>query len=295
MQNAPTVKLGIVAVSRDCFPKELSRERRSAVVADCKKLGFFIFECPQIIEDEPDVPKALSQLKDAGVNALVIFLGNFGPEGPETLLAQRFSGPVMMVGAGEENSGDALKDNRGDAYCGMLNASYNLGLRGVRTYIPEYPVGTPDAVAKMIGEFSPIARVIIGIKKLKIFSFGPRPFNFVACNAPIKQLYDLGVEIQENSEMDLYDSYLKHAGDSRIAQIKAKMENELEGRNNYPAVLEKLAQYEITLTDWLEKNLGISEYGVFRQQVLAGVSDDVRICTVLRQLPDGREGLSGRL
>ncbi len=263
MQNAPTVKLGIVAVSRDCFPKDLSRVRRSAVIAECKKLNLSVFECPQIIVDEPDVPKALSQLKDAGVNAMVVFLGNFGPEGPETMLAQRFDGPLMFAAAAEENSADALMGNRGDAYCGMLNASLNLGLRKVKAYIPEYPIGTPDAVAKMIEEFVPVARVIVGIKKLKIFSFGPRPFNFIACNAPIKQLFDLGVEIQENSELDLYDSYLKHAGDARIAQIKAEMENELEGRNNYPSVLDKLAQYEITLIDWLEKNLGICEYGVF--------------------------------
>ncbi len=263
MQNAPAVKLGIVAVSRDCFPKDLSRVRRSAVVEECKKLGFPVFECPQIVEDEPDVPKALSQLKDAGVNAMVVFLGNFGPEGPETMLAQRFDGPIMFVAAAEENSGDALIGNRGDAYCGMLNASLNLGLRKVKAYIPEYPIGTPDAVAKMIEEFIPVARVMIGIKKLKIFAFGPRPFNFIACNAPIKQLFDLGVEIQENSELDLYDAYLKHAGDARIAQVKAEMENELEGRNNYPAVLDKLAQYEVTLIDWLDNNLGICEFGVF--------------------------------
>ena len=31
----------------------------------------------------------------------------------------------------------------------MLNASYNLGLRGVKAYIPEYPVGTADEVADM--------------------------------------------------------------------------------------------------------------------------------------------------
>ena len=33
MQNIPEVKLGIVAVSRDCFPITLSERRRKAVVA----------------------------------------------------------------------------------------------------------------------------------------------------------------------------------------------------------------------------------------------------------------------
>ncbi len=31
--NVPDVQLGIVAVSRDCFPRELSESRRKAVVA----------------------------------------------------------------------------------------------------------------------------------------------------------------------------------------------------------------------------------------------------------------------
>ncbi len=48
----------------------------------------------------------------------------------------------------------------------------------------------------MIHEFIPIARAIVGLKDLKIISFGPRPLNFLACNAPIKQLYNLGVEIE---------------------------------------------------------------------------------------------------
>ena len=32
-----------------------------------------------------------------------------------------------------------------------------------------------------------------------------------ACNAPIAQLYNLGVEIEENSELDLFEAFNKHA------------------------------------------------------------------------------------
>ena len=55
----------------------------------------------------------------------------------------------------------------------------------------------------MIHDFMPVARAIVGLRNLKIISFGPRPQDFLACNAPIKQLYNLGVEIEENSELDL--------------------------------------------------------------------------------------------
>ena len=156
--------------------------------------------------------KAVDEVKAAGCNALVVFLGNFGPETPETLIAQRFDGPVMYAAAAEETGKDLI-DGRGDAYCGMLNCSYNLGMRHLKAYIPQYPVGTAEDIADMIRDYVPIARALIGLSKLKIITFGPRPQDFFACNAPIKGLYEIGVEIEENSELDLLVAYKAHRDD----------------------------------------------------------------------------------
>ncbi len=258
MKNIPTVKLGIVAVSRDCFPMTLSEGRRSAIVKEYSKMGE-IYECPVCIENEKDMLKALEDVKAAGCNALVIYLGNFGPESSETLLAKLFDGPVMYCAAAEESQNDLL-DGRGDAYCGVLNLSYNLKLREIKAYIPEYPVGDAVDCAKMIKDFLPIARTILALKNLKIISFGPRPQDFLACNAPIKRLYDLGVEIEENSELDLFASFNAHAGDERIPEVVKDMEKELGEGNKKPEILEKLAQYELTLLDWVEAHKGSREY-----------------------------------
>ena len=97
-------------------------------------------------------------------------LETLGPEISETLLAKHFDGPKMFIAAAEE-SGDSLLDGRGDAYCGMLNASYNLQLRNIKAYIPEYPVGDAEDCAEMIHEFEPIARAVIALSDLKIISF----------------------------------------------------------------------------------------------------------------------------
>lgn len=264
MSNMPQEKIGIVAVSRDCFPESLSVNRRKALVeAYTKKYGSDnIYECPIcIVESEIHMVQALEDIKKAGCNALVVYLGNFGPEISETLLAKHFDGPSMFIAAAEETSANGgLVQGRGDAYCGMLNASYNLKLRNVRAYIPEYPIGTADECADMIHEFAPIARAIIAVRDLRIISFGPRPQNFLACNAPIKQLYNLGVEIEENSELDLFEAYNKHAGDPRIPDVAKDMAEELGAGNKKPEVLEKLAQYEITLLDWVEAHKGYKKY-----------------------------------
>ena len=258
MNNIPEVKLGLIAVSRDCFPLALSIRRREAVKAAYKGE---LYECPVTVENEADMLKAVADVNAAGCNALVVFLGNFGPETPETLIAEKFDGPVMYAAAAE-GDGDLI-NGRGDAYCGMLNCSYNLGMRHIPAYIPEYPVGTAEDIAQMIADFVPVARAVIGLKNLKLITFGPRPQDFFACNAPIKGLYALGVEIEENSELDLLVAYKAHAGDKRIPEVCADMAAEMGEGKYFPDMLERMAQFELTLLDWAEQHKGARKYVAF--------------------------------
>lgn len=258
MNNIPEIKLGIIAVSRDCFPIELSQRRRKAIV---NAYPGDLYECPVTVENEKDMLSAVQDVKLAGCNALIVFLGNFGPETPETLIAKYFDGPCMFVAAAE-GDGD-LVNGRGDAYCGMLNCSYNLGLRHLQAYIPQYPVGTSADIADMVKDFVPVARAVVGVKNLKIITFGPRPQDFFACNAPIQGLYQLGVEIEENSELDLLVSYKEHTGDPRIAEICEDMAAEMGEGRYYPDLLERQAQFELTLLDWAEAHRGSKQFVAF--------------------------------
>lgn len=262
--NTPDVSLGIVGVSRDCFPAELTKKRLNALMSALKKKGVKAHMCPVIIENEHDAMKAVADLTINNCNAAVVYLGNFGPEGPTTIFMEHFHGPSMVCAAAEENKA-VLKSDRGDALCGMLNCSYNLQLRGIPAYIPQQPVGLPAELVGKISDFINIARVVIGVLNLKIFGFGPRPQDFFACNAPIQPLYDIGVEVMENSELDLLQLY-KAAGaqKSRIKKVAGEMQKELGRKGNtYPDLLPKLAQYEIALVDFMRDNLGSRTFGVF--------------------------------
>lgn len=260
-KNVPDVKLGIVAVSRDCFPIALSERRRAAIVAACHERGLDVVEVSKAVENEQDMLAAVDEAEKAGCNALTVFLGNFGPETPETLIAKNFDGPVMFVSAAE-GDGD-LVNGRGDAYCGMLNCSYNLGMRHLRGHIPAYPVGTSADIARMMADFVPVARTVIGLAGLKIITFGPRPQDFFACNAPIRGLYELGVEVEENSELDLLVSYREHEGDERIAGVAADMAAEMGEGRYYADLLPRMAQFELTLLDWAEAHKGAKKYVAF--------------------------------
>ncbi|MCX8052807.1 MAG: fucose isomerase [Armatimonadetes bacterium] len=263
LPNAPEVKLALVAVSRDCFPIELSRRRLGKLAEACKKLGINFHACSTIIENEKDIIAAIDECSDAGANAAVIYLGNFGPEGPLAIFAEMFPGPAMACGAAEESSTDLI-DGRGDAFCGMLNASYNFALRGVPVHIPQMPIGLPEELAPKIRHFANVARVALGLMGLKIFAFGPRPQDFYACNAPIKPLYDLGIEVMENSELDLLALFNSvDENDPEIAPIVDDMTKELGPGNTYPDLLPRLARFELALTRFAEENLGSRDYAVF--------------------------------
>ncbi len=162
MYNAPEVKLALVGVSRDSFPIELTKKRLAELAQECKKLGIDFHKCEQIIEDENDAMAALEEAYEAGTNAAVVYLGNFGPEGPLSIFADQYMGPVMACAAAEESK-DTLIHGRGDAFCGMLNAAYNFGLRGVPVYIPQIPVGLPSELAPKIQHFVSVARVVLGV------------------------------------------------------------------------------------------------------------------------------------
>ena len=263
LTNTPAVKLGVVGVSRDCFPLALTEKRLTALMAALGRAGLRAYRCQTIIENENHAVAALAELAAKGCNAAVVYLGNFGPEGPTTQFIAKFPGPAMVCAAAEENQA-VLERDRGDALCGLLNCSYNLGLRRLPAYVPERPVGLPDELAASVALFERIARVLIGLLGLKVFSFGPRPHDFLACNAPIQPLFDLGIEIMENSELDLFRAYKEAAkAKKRIAATARAMRSELGAGNTYPDLLPRLAQFEVALVDFMAANLGASKYAVF--------------------------------
>ena len=56
MNNIPNVKLGIIAVSRDCFPITLSASRRDAIASayNAAAFGEDLYNCPVTVENEKD-------------------------------------------------------------------------------------------------------------------------------------------------------------------------------------------------------------------------------------------------
>ena len=261
MKNLPDVKLGVIVGSTDWMPLEIAVENRKKLIdVYAAKYGTGgIYECSICITDnEVSIKRAMREIEKAECTAICVYYANYGPELAGTLFAQEFAGPVMFIAAAEEGAGPYI-EGRKDALSGFINACYALKLRGTNVYIPDRPCGTYSQCSDMINEFIPIARTLIAIKDLKVISFGPRPSSYLASSAPNYLLYDIGIEIGEYSELELFDSYKKHEGDTRIEKSVADMNQEL-GEVKLPDVLPLLAQYELTVEDWIRNHKGNRKY-----------------------------------
>lgn len=263
MKNIAEIKLGIVVGSTDWMPQDLAIERRKKLVDYYKtKYGENeIYECQVCLNDnEVNVKRVLKELEKAECNALCLYFANYGPESTGSLLINECGIPAMMIGAAEEGE-EPLQLNRTDAMSGFINACYALKLRKVNAYIPTNPIGTIEECSLMINDFISISRAIISLRNLKLISIGPRPSSYLASMTCINPIYDLGIDVSEYSELELFNSYERHKDDSRIANLVTEMASEVGGSSqNQLNILSKYAQYEVTIEDWMRTHKGNKKY-----------------------------------
>lgn len=228
---SPGIKLGLVSASRNCFPRALSEERTERLLKAAKEADIALTvpegEC-RIIETKDHAREAARQLKEAGCDAVVFFLGNFSPEIEDGVFIKAFDGPVMMIAAAEE-SGATLLQKRGDALCGLLSAVLGVSKRGLlnNVHIPESPVVSAGEGVVEILHFIRMVKVVKGTRNATIGLFGPRPRDFETCNYNLASVNSIGVEVEELGLFDLQNEIkaIKEAGDA--GDIKAEMKKEM--------------------------------------------------------------------
>ena len=249
LPNAPEVKLAIVGVSRDCFPIELTRTRLGKLTEACKAAGISVYTCKTIIENEKDAMAALAEVDDAGCNAAVIYLGNFGPEGPLSIFAEQFGGPVMACAAAEETKTNLI-NGRGDAYCGMLNASYNFALRNLPAYIPQMPVGLPDELAQEDRALRDSRPDRAGRAEPEDFRLRPAAAGLLRLQRADQAALRPGRrgDGEQRAGPATCSTRSIAENDPDIAPIARDMAAELGKGNTYPDLLPKLARFEVALT-----------------------------------------------
>jgi L-fucose isomerase-like protein len=254
---SPTIKLGLVSASRNCFPRALSEERTQRLLQAATAAGLTLTtpagECA-IIETKDHALAAATQLKAAGCDAAVLFLGNFSPEIEDAWFIKNFDGPVMLLAAAEE-SGSSLLQKRGDALCGLLSATLGVSKRGLldRVHIPESPiVGAEEGVAE-IKHFLSITKIVKGTRNATLGLFGPRPRDFETCNYNLASVNSIGVEVEELGLFDLQNEIAKIKADASATTIAAEMKQETPSIPAGDEFVGRLSAYEQAMRNFRDR------------------------------------------
>jgi L-fucose isomerase-like protein len=229
---SPPIKLALISASRNCFPRSLSEERTNRILDLSREAGLDLFvpqgEC-RIIETKDHALEAARQVREAGCDGLVYFLGNFSPEIEDAYFIKQLDTPVMVIAAAEE-SGASLLEKRGDALCGLLSAALAINKRGLaqRIHLPELPVVSAEEAVKEIEHFIKVVQVVKGARNATVGLFGPRPRDFETCNYNIASVNSIGIEVEELGLFDLQNEIrrIREKGEDTTA-IQADMQREV--------------------------------------------------------------------
>jgi len=254
---SPSLKLGLVSASRNCFPRALSDERTQRLLTAAQATGINL-TTPEgdscIIETKDHAFEAARQLKEAGCDAVVFYLGNFSPEIEDACFIKSFDGPVMILAAAEE-SGSSLLQKRGDALCGLLSAVLGVSKRGLldKVHIPESPVVSAEEAVLEITHFIQIIKVVKGIGHATVGLFGPRPRDFESCNYNLASVNSIGVEVEELGLFDLQNEIKRISKSEGAAEIATEMKQETPSIPDDAEFVGRLSTYEKAIKSFRDK------------------------------------------
>ncbi len=96
---------------------------------------------------------------------------------------------------------------------------------------------------------------------MKIISFGPRPLELsLPATRPSNSCTIWAWRLRKIQSWICSRRLTSTRDDPRIAEVAADMAKELGDGNKKPEILPKLAQYELTLLDWIEEHRGYRKY-----------------------------------
>ncbi len=196
-----------------------------------------------------------------------------------------------MACAAAEESGNG--PGRRPGRCVLRHAQRLLQLRPARpcrSTSRRCRSALPDELAPKIEHFMPVARGRCwGLPSLKIFASARARRTSSPATPRSSRSIDLGVEVMENSELDLSMLYRAAEGRSGPRGHRGRRTWRRSSARATPTrtCCPKLARFELRPGGFYRGEPGLARLRRLRQQVLAGVREGVRVRAVLRQLAAG--------
>jgi L-fucose isomerase-like protein len=265
MSTSRTV-LGVIIGNRDFFPDKLVGEARADLVKLFAELGVDAVMLDPAetklggVETHGDARKCaeLFRKNRDRISGVLVCLPNFGDEKgvADTLKLAGLNVPVLVQGYPDDlDRLDVIR--RRDAFCGKISVCNNLRQAGIAyTLTTKHVVHPLDASFRAdLQNFIAVARVVQGLRKVRIGAVGARPgaFNTVRYSEKILERHGISVTTVDLSEILGAAAKLGEADKRVVAKI-----DEIKAYANAtavpPAKLVQMARLGLVLDDFVAAN-----------------------------------------
>ena len=264
--STPRTVLGVIIGNRDFFPDKLVGEARADLVKLFAELGVDAVMLDPAetklggVETHGDARKCaeLFRKNRDRISGVLVCLPNFGDEKgvADTLKLAGLNVPVLVQGYPDDlDRLDVIR--RRDAFCGKISVCNNLRQAGIAyTLTTKHVVHPLDASFRAdLKNFIAVARVVQGLRKVRIGAVGARPgaFNTVRYSEKILERHGISVTTVDLSEILGAAAKLGEADKRVVAKI-----DEIKAYANAsavpPAKLVQMARLGLVLDDFVAAN-----------------------------------------
>jgi L-fucose isomerase-like protein len=264
--STPRTVLGVIIGNRDFFPDKLVGEARADLVKLFAELGVDAVMLDPAetklggVETHGDARKCaeLFRKNRDRISGVLVCLPNFGDEKgvADTLKLAGLNVPVLVQGYPDDlDRLDVIR--RRDAFCGKISVCNNLRQAGITyTLTTKHVVHPLDTSFRAdLQNFIAVARVVQGLRKVRIGAVGARPgaFNTVRYSEKILERHGISVTTVDLSEILGAAAKLGEA-DKRVVSKIDEIKAYANATAVPPAKLVQMARLGLVLDDFVAAN-----------------------------------------
>jgi len=264
--STPRTVLGVIIGNRDFFPDKLVGEARADLVKLFAELGVDAVMLDPAetklggVETHGDARKCaeLFRKNRDRISGVLVCLPNFGDEKgvADTLKLAGLNVPVLVQGYPDDlDRLDVIR--RRDAFCGKISVCNNLRQAGIAyTLTTKHVVHPLDASFRAdLQNFIAVARVVQGLRKVRIGAVGARPgaFNTVRYSEKILERHGISVTTVDLSEILGAAAKIGEA-DKRVVSKIDEIKAYANATAVPPAKLIQMARLGLVLDDFVAAN-----------------------------------------
>jgi len=264
--STPRTTLGVIIGNRDFFPDKLVAEARADLVTLFAEIGVdAVLLDPAAtklggVETHADARQCaeLFRKNRDRISGVLVCLPNFGDEKgvADTLKLAGLNVPVLVQGYPDDlDRLDVIR--RRDAFCGKISVCNNLRQAGIAfTLTTQHVVHPLDASFRAdLKNFIAVARVVQGLRKVRIGAVGARPgaFNTVRYSEKILERHGISVTTVDLSEI--------LGAAAKIGETDKRVVSKIDEIKAYanatavpPAKLIQMARLGLVLDDFVAAN-----------------------------------------